>query len=596
MAVTPDSDLRAPAPAPVPATARKRSVTARRGRDTVAVTTPPGLRLAGGLESSAPPSTPPIAPFRWAAVLIAAIVALPRLYEHDVSMLIGLGVATAYALFRTFVPIRNPTGRAGTVALMLDAAIHTELVLLTGAWASPFAFTLLPSVVQAGFARGSGFAIRVALGTVVLISVPYLAVTQELSEGLRDTAAWLGVLLLVAITSGIARKVSTDWQREKTIALDRLSSLAEANTLLHSLYEVAQALPASLDQAEVLDSAAAQVRQLMPVERMVLYVYEDTDRRWFPAREWGVSGSGVVANHELPAPLRRAVQSSVAIVEPDLLVTGGPGVTPAARSGVYAPLRARGEVVGLLAVESQQGGRFSAREVQLLNGLVAPVGVAIDNARWFTRLRTIGAAEERNRLARDLHDQIGQSLATLAFGLDRAMRSAERGDDVRKQLDELRNQLRGTIREVREALYDLRTDVSEEQDIVATLHLFLERVQDRTGLDVRLTTGGAGRLPLLQEREMWWVAREAIVNAERHARAKRLRVHWHCDDRHAVLRVTDDGIGFTPGSSGRPDSFGLLGIRERASGIGAAVTVHSAPGLGTAVRVELDLVKGVQRW
>src|SRR5580765_8571339 len=146
---------------------------------------------------------------------------------------------------------------------------------------------------------------------------------------------------------------------------------------------------------------------------------------------------------------------------PNLLVAGGPGLAPRMYSGIYTVLLARGAVIGLVSLEHADLGHFSDRDVELLKGFAEPAALAIDNARWFARLRTVGAEEERTRIARDLHDRIGQSLASLAFELDRIVKSDTKGVPVGPSLVQLRSDLRDLIREVRETLYDLRTDVSE---------------------------------------------------------------------------------------------------------------------------------------
>ena len=112
-------------------------------------------------------------------------------------------------------------------------------------------------------------------------------------------------------------------------------------------------------------------------------------------------------------------------------------------------------------------------------------------------------------------------------------------------------------------------------------------VQARSGIQVDLARHDAGaRLPLLQERELWRIAKEAVVNVERHAKAASLRIAWRCDGRTAELRVVDDGCGFSPGSA-RPDSYGILGMKERATSIGASLEIESVAGAGTTVRVTL---------
>ncbi|MBV9412027.1 MAG: sensor histidine kinase, partial [Acidimicrobiia bacterium] len=232
-------------------------------------------------------------------------------------------------------------------------------------------------------------------------------------------------------------------------------------------------------------------------------------------------------------------------------------------------------------------GHLGAREARLVEGLMEPAALAIDNARWFARLRTVGAAEERTRIARELHDRIGQSLAYVAFELDRILKRAE-GQTVHDDLERLRADVRSVVGEVRETLYDMRTDVTETRGLVDALEGFLSRVRDRAGVETSFRHQESARLPVPQEREMWRIAQEAITNVERHARATHLNVQWRCDGNSALLVVTDDGLGFPVGRAGRVDSYGMLGMRERADAIGAVLEFESEQGRGTTVRCRLE--------
>jgi len=267
--------------------------------------------------------------------------------------------------------------------------------------------------------------------------------------------------------------------------------------------------------------------------------------------------------------------------------SGGPGLAQKASSGLYGVLPARGSLIGLIAVEHQADHHFNARDVELVKGFVEPVALAIDNARWFGRLRTVGADEERTRIARDLHDNIGQSLAYLAFELDRIVSSQANGNEVGTSLERLRDDVRGVIREVRDTLYDLRTDVSDAQDMADILEAYAARVTERSGVDIELYCDRDARLPILQEREMWRIAQEALTNIERHAGATRVRLLWRCNGESAALDITDNGTGFPIGRAGRLDSYGILGMRERASSIGATLEITSEQGKGTRVRATL---------
>jgi signal transduction histidine kinase len=310
-----------------------------------------------------------------------------------------------------------------------------------------------------------------------------------------------------------------------------------------------------------------------------------------PVRTDGVRLPPRIATDDLPRPLQRTLALRTVIAEHNLLASGGPGLAPRLSAGVYTALVARGATIGLLSLEHEVPNHFKDRDVELLDGFAEPAALAVDNARWFGRLRTVGAEEERNRIARDLHDRIGQSLAYLAFELDRIVKSGERGDDVRPALGQLRADVRTVIREVRDTLYDLRTDVSESQSFLKTLELFVDRVRERSELEITLRTVERVRLPLPQEREIFRIAQEAIVNVERHAEARHATITWTCDPTGARLDIADDGRGFPIGRAGRLDSYGLLGMRERAASVGATLVVESEPGHGTRIRCDLPAPK-----
>ena len=535
------------------------------------------------------PRVPPLAPFRWAAIAVGIVVGFSRFSSTSYRLWVVTFGLAAYAAYRTWRPIPPDPSRLASLEVVTEMSIHTLAVVATGSWWSPFAFSLLPSALLAGFTRGPRFAVRLMAVAAVAVSARHVIVAATLSQGLKDSGVWLALLMLVAISSGWARQVSHETARQQSLTLDRLGQLTEANALLSSLHRIAQTLPASLDLDDVLSSTLVRLRDLVDFTSCAILLYEDSDQSWTTARRWGPWVPGHLATGELPPPLLRALSQHGSVLETDL--RPGDALCPESRSGLYAALYARGARIGVIAIESDEAHHFDRIEVELLNGLAAPFGVAIDNARIFARLRTIGADEERSRIARDLHDRIGQSLAHLGFELDRAVRTSERGGELTPLLEELRTDVRATVTQVRETLYDLRTDVSEHQDVGTTMALFLDRVRARSGMDVDLDRSDAGkRLPLLQEREMWRIAKEAVVNVERHAQAGALRITWRCDGNSAELRVADDGRGFCPASA-RPDSYGILGMKERATSIGASFDIESATGAGTTVRVAL----GAQR-
>ncbi len=529
---------------------------------------------------------PAILGIRGGTTAISVALASPAFANGDTWVIAWCVVIVAYNVFRIVRPVRYVDDTASIVRVLVEVALHVLAVAATDYWESPFVFALITAVMVAGFARGFAFALRVSIVSALAVSLPFLVTTEATVDDLRTATQWTVELILVALISGYARRVTGEADRQHSLALDRLGRLADANMLLYSLHRVAQTLPASLDLEEVLDTTLGRLRDLFEFDGAAICLLDETDQTWVVVRWDGSRPAGTYTSSELPAAMREAVELRCAYSVEDLSTTS-PGLSVEMRSGLYAPLPARESTVGILALEHREPHHFRLRDQELLDGFAAPAALAIDNARWFGRLRTVGADEERTRIARDLHDRIGQSLAYLAFELDGIVKTDAKGEPVTTQLDRLRSDVRGVIGEVRDTLYDLRTDVTDRQDMTATLQGFLDRVAARSKLEARLEARVGGRLPLLQERELWRIAQEAVTNVERHARASKVVVTWQCDDGRGLLLVVDDGVGFPDGRAGRLDSYGILGMRERAASIGATLEISAGPRGGTVVRAEV---------
>jgi signal transduction histidine kinase len=408
---------------------------------------------------------------------------------------------------------------------------------------------------------------------------------MALRDAITLALAVIAVAALSVAAWSVRRRGRADQSR--AAALDRLGRLSDANVLLFQLHQVTQTLPASLDLTEVLDATVAQLRDLFETDGVAILLHEEADGCWHAVRRHGLRADPTYGEGHLPAPLARAVAVRSTDREADLAPPAGPGLDPRSRAGLYGLLTARGATIGIIALEDLEPGHFTERDVELLSGFVDAAALAIDNARWFGRLRTLGADEERARIAKDLHDRTGQSLAYLAFELDRISKQAGQGKAVAPAVDALRGDVRKVVAELRDTLYDLRTDVTAADGLASTLSAFLDRLRERSGLQTELVADEGARLPLLQEREVWRIAREALTNAERHAQASAITVTWRCDGHRADLEVADDGVGLADVDGGSLGATGLGMLRERAASIGATLTVSSEPGRGTRVRCTL---------
>ena len=560
----------------------------RAGTETVLPTPRVRARPLPNQAAPPPPATPPLdllanfAPLvtaiRWGTVAIG--LALSVLDRSHPNRLLALGVPlVVYAAVRTVRPLRYLTGRVTSLVMVLaEVGLSLGIVVASGFWGSPYVFSLTSAIVAAGFARGFGFAIRTACAAVAAVAIPYHVTALE-PDGLV-TVQWGIELVLIALVAGYARRLFGQAEAQNAIA-------RQTNDLLAQLNALAQTLPASLDLDETIATTIRQLRELFPMDVVVVLLREESGAGWAVAGAEGVRLEPVLSDDDLPAAARQALATGT----PSLSVVAG-GISPAARAVIYLPLRARERLIGLLAVESREPGQLGQSELLLGQGVAAQAALALDNARRFSRLRTVGADDERDRIARDLHDRVGQSLAFVSFELERIGRQSN-AQPVAQDLLQLREEVRKVVTEVRDTLYDLRTDVSDRKDLVATLAEFLDRVGERTGLDVRFDHSATTRLPVRQEREMWRIAQEAVTNAYRHGQGSVIGVRWQCDTARAVLEVHDDGRGLPAGNGpvatgGRGDRYGILGMRERAAAIGARLELTSAPGAGTTVRCELQ--------
>jgi signal transduction histidine kinase len=227
---------------------------------------------------------------------------------------------------------------------------------------------------------------------------------------------------------------------------------------------------------------------------------------------------------------------------------------------------------------------YTEEDSSLIGGLCSSLALAVDNARWFSRLRTLGAEAERARIARDLHDNVAQSLAYVGFELDRL--ATAHGEDP--ELRDLQGVVRGVVAELRETLYQLRATVSESQDLIDVAGEYVTRWSKRTGIDADFTAETSGRrVPLQVEQELWRILQESLTNVERHADASHAWITWRIGDGQAQLEIRDDGRGMS--AERAHERYGLVGIRERADAVGAHVTLASRPNAGTSVLVELEV-------
>jgi signal transduction histidine kinase len=219
-----------------------------------------------------------------------------------------------------------------------------------------------------------------------------------------------------------------------------------------------------------------------------------------------------------------------------------------------------------------------------------------ENARLHERARQVAVLEERQRLARELHDSVTQALYGVSLQAEAATRALAAGDPepATSNLREIRETTQEALGEMRLLLFELRPPLLEERGLIGALESRLRAVEARAGLVTELHGERAERLESEVEQELYRLAQEALNNVLKHAHARHVVVRLDVEHDRAILEVADDGVGFEPSLRGG-DGFGLPGMRERAERLGGTLHLESAPGAGARIRVEVPRRAEVSR-
>jgi signal transduction histidine kinase len=266
-----------------------------------------------------------------------------------------------------------------------------------------------------------------------------------------------------------------------------------------------------------------------------------------------------------------------------------PRAHPQMRSFLGVPIVTRGEVLGAVYLtEKEDGSMFSAADQKLIQLLAAHAAIAIENARLYQRSRELSIIEERNRLARELHDSVTQRLFGVALAAESASTLLERDPGAAAvELGRVSELARGAMEELRAVVFELRPGSLEAEGLATVLRKHVEVLRRVSGQQIDLRVCDVPRLAPGPATQVLRIAQEALGNAMRHSAAKRISVKLGGADGRLFLSVADDGCGFDPaGPEVRGQRLGLTSMEERATELGGTLKVESTLGEGTTVRLE----------
>lgn len=278
---------------------------------------------------------------------------------------------------------------------------------------------------------------------------------------------------------------------------------------------------------------------------------------------------------------------------------GWPAAHPRLKDFLGVPIRDGADMLGIIFLANKRAsGGFTEADQELLTLFAAHAAIAITNARLYERNRELSVVAERNRLARELHDAVAQKLFSLRLTAQAAASLARRDPDrTVAELGQVERLAAEALTELRAVIAELRPADLEGDGLAGSLRKHvgvLDRVHETK---VSFTSAGFGStLTADREAALFRIAQEALYNALRHSEATSIEVRLFTTDRHVILEIVDDGVGFEAApvhiGTGRPvaegqSGLGLVSMRERATSVGGRLRIDTLPSRGTVVRLEV---------
>jgi signal transduction histidine kinase len=279
-------------------------------------------------------------------------------------------------------------------------------------------------------------------------------------------------------------------------------------------------------------------------------------------------------------------------------------------SSIAVAIPGQARPFGSLSVDVTAGRTFGDQEINFLQAVANVLALAIERfpagealaqhveertrameARLVAAAQNQAVLEERQRLARDLHDSVTQALYGITLHAQAGRRLLAVGDvsSVNESLRALQETAQEALDEMRLLIFELRPPILEQVGLVAALQGRLNAVEGRANLQTTLIADGDVQLPPLVEQALYRIALEALNNVLKHARARHVTVSIMQEQQIVLLEINDDGVGFDPSAVGEQGGLGLRGIAERVAQLHGSFKLHSAPGGGTRLGVEIAL-------
>lgn len=407
--------------------------------------------------------------------------------------------------------------------------------------------------------------------------------------------AWGHVVVALAAISSAAFAFST-FVFASVSNLER--QVSERNRRLAVLNSVAAHASESLDLQEVANAIAADLIEGLDADAAAVALESEEDGELRPAGQAG-QGLELGVNHMLggaDCECRRVVTLDRPLVIENAHEAPSCARIVAARKPatcVSAPVRSKGKGIGALLVLRAGRRSFNNDEVDLVSALGSQVGPVLQNAQLFSKSGAIAMLQERQRVAREVHDGLAQTLGYLnvQMGIIDQLCASGDIDSVRSELQTMAGVTRDAYEDLRQSIADLRTPVALGVGVRRTLREYVERFSLQTG--IRSFFEGHTGIPAVlsneSEAHLLRIVQEALNNVRKHAAGATVWVRAEADSHRLTVHIRDDGPGFDPEAVRREHRYGLRTMAERAEASGGTLSVDSRPGEGTTVQIAMPV-------
>jgi signal transduction histidine kinase len=395
-----------------------------------------------------------------------------------------------------------------------------------------------------------------------------------LEAGLSYLAELDEPVVIVTVTD-ISKRKATEAMLEQRVE-ERTQEIERRRQVADGLREILQILNSNRAVEEILGFIVEQTQHLFQASGCAIYRRDPMTGRLQCQAQSG----------QVPSDQDGTVLDSVALMNEAIILTDGSIADTSLGEQLLVPLSGRDGIYGFLLIGYQDARHFSKEEIHLAHNVANQTALAIDNARLHTQIEQSAVAAERNRIARDLHDAVTQTLFSASLIADVLPRLWGRNQsEGERRLAELRELTRGALAEMRTLLLELRPAKLIEVALTDLLRQLAEAIAGRARVEVDLQLDGEGELPSDVKIAFYRIAQEALNNIAKHAHASRATIHFHQSPTLVELTVQDDGDGFVPHPI-KPEHLGLGIMRERADAISAQLDLQSELGVGTTVTVQ----------